>query len=138
MYCGEHAAFNVKKTPDGLELNLEKTYEETAGIRELKRCFTLGKEGLRLTDEIGLEKPQEITWVFLLRHQPVLEENRIRSGNLVIGFPEGMVFSAEEKPVTDARMARNWPGSLWRVKLQSKKTDRISAAFVFSAAKQEE
>lgn len=133
----EHAARNVKKTPDGLELNLEKTYDEAAGIRELKRSFTLGKDGLRLTDEIRLENAQEITWVFLLREQPVQNGNRIQSGKMMIGFPEGLAFSAEEKPITDARMARNWPGSLWRVKLQSEKTDRISAAFVFSAAEQE-
>ena len=133
----EHAARNVKKTPDGLELNLEKAYEETAGIRELKRSFTLGKDGLRLTDEIRLENAQDITWVFLLREQPVRDGNRIRSGKMIIGYPEGLAFSAEEKPVTDARMARNWPGSLWRVRLQSEKTDRISAAFVFSAAEQE-
>ena len=133
----EHAARNVKKTPDGLELNLEKAYEETAGIRELKRSFTLGKDGLRLTDEIRLENAQDITWVFLLREQPVRDGNRIRSGKMIIGCPEGLAFSAEEKPVTDARMARNWPGSLWRVRLQSEKTDWISAAFVFSAAEQE-
>lgn len=133
----EHAARNVKKTPDGLELNLEKAYEETAGIRELKRSFTLGKDGLRLTDEIRLENAQDITWVFLLRKKPVRNGNRITSGRMVIECPEGLAYSAEEKPVTDARMARSWPGSLWRVRLQCEKTDQISAAFVFSAAEQE-
>ena len=133
----EHAARNVKQTPDGLELNLEAAYDEAAGIRELKRTFTLKEDGLRLTDEIRLQSPQEITWVFLLRQQPVWENGQIRSGKTVIRCPEGLAFSAEEKPVTDPRMARSWPGSLWRVRLQSRKTEQISAAFVFAAAEQE-
>ena len=133
----EHAARHVKQTPDGLELNMEAAYEEAAGIRELRRGFVLKKDGLYLTDEIRLLRAQEITWIFLLRQRPEWKNNQIRSGKIVIRCPEGLAFSAEEKPVTDSRMARSWPGSLWRVRLQSGKTDEISAAFLFAAAEQE-
>ena len=133
----EHAARNVKLTPDGLELNLEAAYDDAAGIRELRRSFSLGKVGLRLADEIRLQSAQEITWVFLLRQEPVWKNNRIISGKMAIRCPEGLAFSAEEQPVTDLRMARSWPGSLWRVRLQSGKTDQISAAFLFAAMEQE-
>ena len=133
----EHAARNVKLTPDGLELNLEAAYDDAAGIRELRRSFSLGKDGLRLADEIRLQSAQEITWVFLLRQEPVWKNNRIISGKMAIRCPEGLAFSAEEQPVMDLRMARSWPGSLWRVRLQSGKTNQISAAFLFAAAEQE-
>ena len=93
----EHTARNVSMTPDGMEMNLEAAYDEKAGIRELKRSFTLTKGGLKLTDAGSLRKGQEITWVFLLRHQPVWENRRIRAGNMIIRCPEGLAFSAEEK-----------------------------------------
>ena len=127
----------MKRTPDGLELNLEAAYDDAAGIRELKREFVLGKDGLQLTDEIRLQNAQEITWIFLLRQRPVWKNHQILSGKMAIRCPEGLAFSAEEKPVTDPRMARSWPGSLWRVRLQSGKTDEISAAFIFTAAERE-
>ena len=134
----EHAARNARMTPDGMEMNLEAAYDDTAGIRELKRSFTLGQDGLRLTDQGTLQHCQEITWVFLLRYQPVWENGRIRCGRLMIRCPEGMTFTAEEKPVTDQRMARSWPGSLWRVKLRRTETERFRVDFVFSSADREE
>ena len=128
----EHAARNVSMTPDGMEMNLESAYDEKAGIRELKRSFMLGKDGLKLTDEGIFRNRQEITWIFLLRRQPVWENGQIRAGNLIIRCPEGLAFTAEEKPVTDPRMARSWPGSLWRIRLESEKLERFRMTFEFA------
>ena len=130
----EYAARNAACTPDGMEMNLEAAYDRAAGVKSLRRSFALGPEGLRLTDEGTLEAPREVTWVFLLRNRPEWQEGQITAGGLILRCPEGLTFSAEEKPVTDARMARNWPGSLWRVELKSGAADRFRAEFVFSAA----
>ncbi len=132
-----HAARKVDCTPDGLALNLEEAYDAEAGVRELRRSFTLGADGLLLEDEGTLESAQEITWVFLLRDRPVWEDGRIVAGNLAVDCPEHLTYTAEEKPVTDARMARNWPGSLWRVKLRSERTDRFRMRFAFRTADRE-
>ena len=80
---------------------------------------------------------REVAWVFLLREEPVWTEGRITAGKLRILCPEGLRFEKEEKPVTDARMARSWPGSLWRVTLRSEKTDRFRMDFAFRAADRE-
>ena len=133
----EHGAENAECTPDGLALDLERAYGEEAGLEHLRRRFALGADGLRLTDEGTLRTAQEVTWVFLLRNEPVWNNGRITAGKLVIRCPQGLLFSKEEKPVTDPRMARNWPGSLWRVKLRNGKADRFSGTFVFSAEDQE-
>ena len=133
----EHTARNVSMTPDGMEMNLEAAYDEKAGIRELKRSFTLTKGGLKLTDAGSLRKGQEITWIFLLRRKPVWENGQVRAGNLIIRCPEGLEYTAEEKPVTDPRMARSWPGSLWRIRLKSEKLERFRMTFEFAAADRE-
>ena len=132
-----YAARKVKRTPDGMELNLEAAYEKEAGIRSLKRSFTLSDDGLRLTDEGNLRAAQAVTWVFLLRQKPVWENGRVTAGGLEIRCPEGLEFSAEEKPVTDPRMARNWPGSLWRVCLKGPETEQFSMTFVFQEKNRE-
>lgn len=133
----EHAARNVHCTPDGMELNLEAAYSEDAGVQELKRSFTLKTDGLQLTDEGILQNAQQVTWVFLLRAKPELRDGRIVAGDLMIRFPKGLAFTAEEKPVTDPRMKRNWPGSLWRVMLSSEDTARFWMTFEFTAQEQE-
>ena len=133
-----YAARNVERTPDGLAMNLETAYSRETGVQELRRSFALREDGLRLTDEGTLQHPQEVTWVFLLRNKPAMENGKITAGRMVIRYPKELIFSAEEKPVTDPRMARSWPGSLWRVKLQSGNTDRFRMLFVFSEKDREE
>ena len=133
----EHGARKVNNTPDGLELNLEAAYGEAAGLQELKRTFALSPGGLTLTDEGTLRTGREITWIFLLRQPPVWENGQIAAGRMRILCPAGLSFEAEEKQVTDPRMARSWPGSLWRILLRSEKTTQFRMTFRFSAMNQE-
>ena len=132
-----HAARNAGRTADGMELNLEAAYGAEAGVLSLKRRFALRGEGLSLTDEGTLRKPREVTWVFLLRCRPEWDHGRITAGNLVIRCPEELAFTAEERAVTDSRMARSWPGSFWRVLLRNEAAERFHAEFVFTSRKQE-
>ena len=129
----EHAARNVKQTPDGMVLDMSACYDASTGAQRLERRFELNDHGLLLTDEGTLQTAQSITWVFLLRRKPSWKDGRVTAGDLVIRCPEGLAFTVEEKPVTDQRMARSWPGSLWRVQLKSEKTDSFRMQFVFSA-----
>ena len=133
----EHRSEKAERTPDGMALNLEKAYGAEAGVKRLRRSFLLSGEGLRLRDEVELEEEKPVTWVFLLREKPVWENGRVTAGRMRISCPEELEFSAEEKPVTDPRMARNWPGSLWRVRLQGKPCKRFSAEFAFTVKDQE-
>ena len=133
----EHRSEKAERTPDGMALNLEKAYGAEAGVKRLRRSFSLSGEGLRLRDEVELEEEKPVTWVFLLREKPAWKNGRVTAGRMQIRCPEGLDFSVEEKPVTDPRMARNWPGSLWRVRLQGKPAKDFSAEFAFAAKDQE-
>jgi len=84
-----------------------------------------------VTDTGRLGSAQEITWTFLLRNKPEIRPGRITAGKMLIRFPACLQAGAEEKQVTDPRMARNWPGSLWRVTLQSGETEQFRAEFEF-------
>ena len=58
----------------------------------------------------------------------------LTAGDLKVSWPEGLACAAEEIPVTDPRMARSWPGSLWRVALRSRPGAEFHMVFVFSRA----
>ena len=130
-------AENAERTPDGMTLDMEKAYRAEAGVQRLRRSFSLTAAGLRLRDEIGLEEAKPVTWVFLLREKPAWDGRRVTAGKMQILCPEGLECAAEEKPVTDPRMARNWPGSLWRVRLQSRPEKRFSMEFTLTGKDRE-
>lgn len=134
---GEYAARNVACLPDGMQLDMERAYDEEAGLLSLRRNFSLSTDGLVLSDEGILRSPREASWIFLLRERPEWSGRQITAGSLVIRCPEGLAFSAEEKPVTDPRMARNWHGSLWRVKLTAGCAESFQMRFVISAKDRE-
>ena len=121
----EYRARDVACAADGLNLDIAGAYPAAAGVRALKRRFALGDDGtLLLRDEIRLEAPLPVTETFMLRHRPKITPGGVTSGAIRIVPGEGMAVEIEEIPVTDPRMAKSFPGCLWR------------AAFVRPAAPQ--
>ena len=125
----EHAARNVRASGNGLELDLAAAYEKAAGVRSLRRVFALEEDGLTLTDEVRLETAMPVTWVFMLRHQPVIGAGRADAGRITLRFPEELEAAAEEIPMADARMAGIWHDSLWRLTLRGKASAEARAVF---------
>ncbi len=111
------AARAVSCLPDGLSLELAGAYPKEAGVKRLRRTLRLTEEALTVTDELSLEREQPVTWTMLLRQPPTPAEDAIWIGPAELRPPEGLRFEAETKPVTDPRMARNFPGELYRVRL---------------------
>ena len=110
-----HAAEEVACLPDGLSLEMRRAYPEEAGILRCRRCFRLEADGLRVEDEILLQEPAPVTWVLMFRPMPRIWGRDVTAGPAAFTLPEGFTAEAEELPVTDDRMARSYPGSLWRV-----------------------
>lgn len=111
-----HRAENVVSRSDGLSLDIARAYPESAGVVALMRTLALQDDGvLLLTDEIELDSPRAVTESFLLRNQPQVEPDGVRSGAICIRTDGEMSVELEEIPVADPRMAKNFPGSLWRV-----------------------
>ena len=115
---------------NGVSLEMADAYPPEAELISLRRQLALEPEGLRLTDEIQTKNPRPVTWVFLLRHKPTAERGVLRAGRLEMAYPEELRFGCEEVKVTDPRMARNWPGSLWRVCLSAPEATAHRAEFV--------
>ncbi|MBR4067417.1 MAG: heparinase II/III family protein [Clostridia bacterium] len=109
------AARDVQRLADGLSLELSRTYSEAAGLCSFRRSMRLQGGGMELRDSISLAAAKPVTWVFMLREKPVIREGRAVSGCIELALPAGLTARTEEIPVTDSRMAKNFPGSLWRL-----------------------
>lgn len=105
-------ARDVRATDTGMTMELSDAYP----IEGLRFQRTLGLDGaLTIDDVIYVDAPVAVTEVFLLRHSPRIDGKDVLSGGLRIAPDRPMIIDVEEVPVTDPRMARHFPGSLWRV-----------------------
>ena len=99
-------------------------------MKTLRRELSLNEGGLRLRDQVSLRDPLPVTWVFLLRNRPVFTRDGLTAGGIQIrcfGVHHGRM---EEIPITDERMAKNYPGSLWRVCLTADPDREMDAIFI--------
>lgn len=112
-------AQNVYADAGGASMDIAGAYPSCTGIKRLKRSLSVDKGGIVLMDEAVLEHAQKMTWVFMLRDKPSAAEGKICFGKLSMAYDPTLIPSVEEIPVTDARMARNFPGSLWRLTLRA-------------------
>ncbi|MBR2822607.1 MAG: heparinase II/III family protein [Clostridia bacterium] len=126
----EYAAAETQYLPDGLCCDIAGAYPAEADIIRAYRSFRLEKNGTAsLKDEIRLKQEKPVTWVFLLRNEPTVDGNEVCSGGWRIVPSQRLKIETEEIPVTDRRMARNYPGSLWRVLLTADAAKQHSLQF---------
>ena len=113
----EYAARDTEYLPDGLRLDMAGAYDPSCGAKRWTRTLELNEAGLTVRDEGDMNGPGEVTWVFMLRHEPAVREGTVEFGRLRMALPDGARALAEEVQVTDERMAATFPGSLWRLKV---------------------
>lgn len=115
----EHAAADVSADCHGLRLDIAAAYPKEAGVCRLCRTFAIDGNGMTLTDDIELDRAQPVTWVFMLRDRPELSPGSASFGGLLLSHDSTLLQRVEEIPVTDSRMAGNFPGSVWRLALEA-------------------
>ncbi len=124
--CGrQHAAKDVRADENGVRMDIAGAYPER--VTSLIRKLNVDKDGLTVSDEVTLDRAESVTFTLMLRHEPTIQNGHAVFGKLSMTFDPAMTVSLEEIPVTDARMAKNFPGSVWRLGITSgeEKTHRI-------------
>ncbi len=125
-------ATDVRCLPDGLTLNMSGCYPEDLLLEECRRTVTLSESGtVTVSDRIRSAVSHPVTWVFMVRHRPVAGPDGIRIGKLLLKAPEDLITEYRELPITDPRMARSFPGSLWRLTLSLSPARDIAVDFRF-------
>ena len=112
-----HRARDVQPTEDGLRLDMAEAYGPDANVTQANRALRVSGGQFTLADDIRLQSAQSATWVFLLREKPILTKNSAVFSGLRMTVDSDLTAAVEEISITDPRMARNYPGSLWRLTL---------------------
>lgn len=128
----EYCAKVITAGEQGAELEIAGAYPEEAGVTSIRRTFVPEENSVNLTDRIDLDGEKEVTWVFMLREKPVCVEGEVRFGKLVLRHDPGLVQVVTKMPTTDVRLAKNFPGSLWRVALTAKPDVAFEQHFVIA------
>ena len=115
----EYRARDVAADENGARMELAGAYPEEAGVRSLARTLTVSEDELELTDEVTLDAEKPVTFVFMLRHRPTVQNGQAHFGKLRMTFDASLDVRVEEIHVTDARMVKNFPGSVWRMTMTS-------------------
>ena len=135
----EYAARDVVYLPDGMALDLAGAYSREAGAQSCLRTFRTHGVRLSVRDEITLDGEKPVTWVFMLRHEPVIDPERQCCHLKDIGFGVDWSGNAplsaavEAVDVTDGRMAKSYPGRLWRLTLTAAPSAHHTQEFLFEA-----
>ena len=116
----EYCAREVAADEHGAQMDIAPAYPDAAGVKSIVRSFSLGEDGAQLLDRIELEAEKPVTWVFMLRRPPVCEKGKVTFGPLTLHQDEALEQNVTEMPVTDVRLKKNFPGSLWRLALTAK------------------
>jgi len=130
-------ARDVHRLEGGLELDIAGAYGEAAGVKRCVRRLQL-EDVLLLHDHVELEQEKPVTWVFMLRSRPQMEGGAVRTGALRILHSIQLDAAAEEIVVTDARMAKNYPGSIWRLTFTAPASKMHDETFTIERAESHE
>ncbi|MBQ8557015.1 MAG: heparinase II/III family protein [Clostridia bacterium] len=135
----EYAARDVQCSPKGMALDMASAYPAEAGLQQCQRSFCLEGGRLSVRDEVVCDAPQPITWVLMLRHEPVIDQARqcchLKESGFWIDWSENAPLTASAEPinVTDPRMAKSYPGCLWRLTLSAAPSTHHTQEFLFEA-----
>ena len=134
-----YAAKDVVCLPEGMALDMAGAYPGEAGVQICRRTFQLSGVRLSIRDEITLAEERPVTWVFMLRHEPVIDSERqcchLKGSGCWIDWSENTPLTAavEAIDVTDSRMAKSYPGKLWRLMLMAAPAKHHTQEFLFEA-----
>ena len=84
-----------------------------------------------VAEDIELAAPAPIVFVLMVRERPVLSPGLARFCGLALRFDAALEAAVEEMPVTDARMAQSFPGSLYRLTFTGVVAGGYRGEFVF-------
>ena len=118
-----YAARDVEKLPNGMALDMAAAYPAEAGVQQCRRKLLLDGCRLSVMDDIALDEARPVTWVFMLRDEPIIEQEDLcchgRETNFFVEWRDTEALTAAVEPIeiTDGRMKNSYPGTLWRLTL---------------------
>lgn len=131
----ERGAREVEISPGGISMDIAAAYPKEAEIDFLVRSALFRDNAFIIEDKVKLHTAACVTWVFLFRNRPETMPGILETERISFRFEDSLKLACEEIPVTDARMAKSFPGSLWRVTLTAGEACMHNQTFTISRRK---
>ena len=135
----QYAAKDVECLPNGMALDMAAAYPAEAGVQTCRRKLLLDGSRLSVMDDITLDEARPVTWVFMLRDEPIIEQEdqccHGRETNFFVEWRDTEALTAAVEPIeiTDARMKNSYPGTLWRLTLTAAPAREHSVHIILQA-----
>ena len=135
----QYAAKDVECLSNGMALDMADAYPDEAGVQTCRRKLLLDGSRLSVMDDITLDEARPVTWVFMLRDEPIIEQEdqccHGRETNFFVEWRDTEALTAAVEPIeiTDARMKNSYPGTLWRLTLTAAPAKEHSVHIILQA-----
>lgn len=113
----EFAAQDARPAGQSVVMELAAAYPKEAKVSGFSRSFAMEAAGVCLRDHIVFTEPQSVEWVFMLGEKPTPLPEGMEFCGLTLTYDPVLSPQLEEIRISDERMARNFPGSIWRLSL---------------------
>ena len=135
----QYAAKDVECLSNGMALDMADAYPDEAGVQTCRRKLLLDGSRLSVMDDITLDEARPVTWVFMLRDEPIIEQEYLcchgRDTNFFVEWRDTEALTAAVEPIeiTDGRMKNSYPGTLWRLTLTAAPAKEHSVHIILQA-----
>ena len=120
----EYHASDVRVAEDGISMDIARAYPPQAGLCSYVRELRLSGNGAVLHDVCRTERAGEVVLSLMLSEKPDVKECCIRAGTvgeIRLDSPSAIAVTVERVAISDARLRRAWPDSLYRVLVSFRK-----------------
>lgn len=136
--AGDYHAEVVSYDGDSLSLELKEAYPKEAGIKSYIRTAHLTSFGAEITDKITLQSEGNAVFTMMTLDKPEDIQRSsfaLKTAGCYAGFDESLKLTAEEVPLTDPKLHREWKtDALTRITLESdifeEKTFRLKISLI--------
>ena len=129
----EFRADEVKTEENSISMNIAKAYPSSAGIKYYGRKISVSEEDVTINDSIAFNDSSRALTVMnlMVKEKPAVNESSMTvcigtSGTIKIETDaENTEFSVEPIKITDSRLRRTWPETIYRIRLTANRASQI-------------
>lgn len=113
----EYAARNFRALPDGASLDMAGALRRKRACCRRFAAHWSRRTGFKLRTKSPCKRRKPFVFTLIAREKPEIRPGGIEFAHARMEIRPMLAAAVEEIPVTDARMAKNLHGSLWRIAL---------------------
>ncbi|MCR5217703.1 heparinase II/III family protein [Treponema sp.] len=129
----EYAASDVKIDGDSISMDIAKAYTKDAGLTSYLRKISTSESAVVIEDSFAFKNKNKSSIVMnlMLKDQAVYDANTSTikvadEGSIKIDCDSSVMVESEAIEVTDSRLRRTWPETIYRLQIKTSDASRLT------------